>query len=184
MLPTGHFAAGYLTTKLSIAALLPYYAQAGDSRFWVVGILASILTDLDDFYAFKKIGRMTSDNRKEGRVTHRKFISHSPLLHLAIALVGFLTGLLFSSSDLQIYSTVYLVGTWTHFFFDSFAYGIMWLWPFNNRLYAFRNTEVDFDIPETEFWPFWTKFLKLYTRSLVFALEMMVIATAAIVYFL
>jgi hypothetical protein len=179
MLPTGHFAAGYLTTKLALTTLLPAFPQALDTRFWVVGLVASVATDLDNFYFFAKIGSFLGGTKDQ---THRDLPSHAPMLHLAISVVAFGLATILGSSDFQLYAIVYLTGTWTHFLFDSFALGLRWLWPFSKKLYAFRDAGKDLDIQETSFFPYWITFIKLYTRSFVFFIEVIVILSAAIVF--
>ncbi|OGE80234.1 MAG: hypothetical protein A2826_03145 [Candidatus Doudnabacteria bacterium RIFCSPHIGHO2_01_FULL_43_23] len=178
MLPTGHFAAGYLTTRLTIAGLIATFPQASDPRFWAIGLIASVIPDLDEFVVFYKVGRLTGDNK----VPHRKFISHSPLLHLAIGAIAFLIANILGSQDWQLYSVLYVVGIWTHFVFDSFGYGIMWLWPFTPRLFSLRAREQDFQIKETKFFAYWLEFLKIYSKDLVFWLELIVIAVALVVF--
>ena len=175
MLPSGHFAAGYLTSKLAIGSIVPIYAQANDARFWAVGILASVLVDLDEFYAIRKIGRPIGEN---DAVNHRKFITHAPFLHLIIGAVGFILATLFGSTDFQIFAIMYVVGMWTHFFFDSFRYGIMWIWPFTNKLYAFRYTGKRMDIQGKTVLGYWKRFAVVYSRDFVFYLEALVIIGA------
>lgn len=180
MLPSGHFAAGYLTTKFAIAKLLAFYPQADQARFWWVGILASVLVDLDDFYAFIKIGRPIAATKE---VDHRKFISHAPLLHLGIAAAVFGIATLLGSNDWRLYSILYLVGVWTHFIFDSFGYGIMWLWPFDSKLFSLFNANKRLDVPDNlPVIAYWVRFLKEYLRYPPFILELLVISAALFVY--
>jgi hypothetical protein len=179
MLPTGHFAAGYLTTRLTIASLIATFPQGSEPKFWAIGLIASVLPDLDEFIVFYKVKRFTGDNK----VVHRKFISHAPLLHLAIGSVALLVSTVLGSQDWQLYSILYVVGTWTHFVFDSFGYGILWLWPFTNRLYSVRARERNFEISEKRFLQHWLQFLKKYSQDLVFYLEILVIVIALITFF-
>ena len=140
-----------------------------------MGILASVLVDLDEFYAFHKIGRPIGENDK---INHRKFISHAPLLHLGIGVLGFILSTIFGSIDFQIFAIMYVVGMWTHFFFDSFGYGIMWLWPFTDKLYAFRHRENRMKIRGSSVFGYWKRFLIVYSRDFVFYLEALVIILA------
>jgi hypothetical protein len=179
MLPTGHFAAGYLTTKLAIAALLPYFPQADATRFWAMGLAMSVLPDLDEFLTFYRIRRFTGNSD----VNHRKFITHTPFFHLAIGASGFVFGKLTGNPDLSLFSILYVVGTWTHFLFDSFFYGIMWLWPWSKKHYAFRYAAVDFQLPDAPFLRYWLNFLLAYSKNYVFYLEVLVIGAAFLVYY-
>ena len=179
MLPTGHFAAGYLTTRLTIASMIAIYPQAGDPKFWVVGLIASVLPDIDEFLVFYKVKRFTGDNK----VIHRKFVSHAPLLHLLIGAIAYLISSVSGSQDFQLYSILYVVGTWTHFLFDSFRYGILWLWPFSKEIYSLRAKERNFIVTNKSFFAYWFEFLRLYSKDLVFYLEIIVIVTALIVFF-
>lgn len=179
MLPTGHFAAGYLTTRFAIASLIATFPQANDPKFWVIGLIASVIPDMDEFAVFYKVKRFTGDSK----VVHRKFISHAPLLHLAVGAAVFLISNIIGSQDWQLYSILYVVGTWTHFIFDSFGYGILWLWPFSKKIYSVRARERDFQINQRGFFEYWIEFLRLYFKDLVFYLEMVVIAVALAFYF-
>ncbi|MCL5435571.1 MAG: metal-dependent hydrolase [Patescibacteria group bacterium] len=180
MLPPGHIAAGYLTTRIAIAELLTFYPQAAASRFWAVGILASVVIDLDDLYAFIRIGRPIAATVE---VDHRKFISHAPFLHLFIAACGFGLASVFKSGDWQLYSLLYLVGTWTHFFFDSFGYGIMWLWPFDRKLYSFFNVNKRLAVSEKlPVVSYWLRFFREYLRypPVLIEISLLIIALMAL----
>jgi hypothetical protein len=61
----------------------------------------------------------------------------------------------------------------------------MWLWPFNNKLYALKGGGVKpFVIEEKNFFKHSLKFLKLYaTKSVSFYLEVIIIIFAVIIYF-
>lgn len=160
MLPPGHLASGYLATKLAILKLSALYPQASQARFWAVGILASLVIDLDDLYAFLRIGRPIAAT---AAVDHRKFVTHAPLVHFGIAILGFGYAWLSGSSDWQLYSILYLLGTWTHLFFDSFGYGIMWLWPFDKKLYSFFNPGKRLAVPEElPIISYWLRFFREY----------------------
>lgn len=180
MLPSGHFAVGYLVTKFTISSLTGIFPQANDARFWVVGILAAAMIDFDEFYAFHKIGRPIASIKE---INHRKFVTHAPLLHLTIGLIAFLIGLAAGWSDLQVYAILYTAGMCSHFLLDSFYYGIMWLWPFNSQIYAFRKHSIDFEIPAKGVFEYWKKFLTLFVKDFSFYLEVGIIILAFLVGF-
>lgn len=184
MLPPGHFAAGYLTTTFTISSLINLYPQAQDPKFLALGLFASLVPDLDEFYAFYKAGGFWFKKRTRA-VVHRNYLSHAPLFYLIISAVVFGAGLFFQSIDLQLYAILFMVGTWTHFFFDSFYYGMMWAWPVNRKIYAFRKAGVEMPkIRANGFFEYWTGFLKFYIHDLVFYMEAAIIVIAISVYFL
>jgi len=182
MLPTGHFAAGYLTSTFTLSSLINLYPAVNDPKFLALGLFASVAPDLDEFYAFY-VAKGFWFKKKDKAIIHRNYLSHAPLLHLFVGLASFVVGLVANSSDLQLYAILYIVGTWTHFFFDSFFYGVKWLWPFSNNLYAFRKPGEDMaKIEASGFFSYWIGFLKLYVRDLVFYLEALVIVVAVSAY--
>lgn len=179
MLPPGHFAAGYLTSKLFSLSLLQFYPEAGQVRFLAVGILASVLVDLDDLYAFFKIGRPIAATAD---IDHRRFFTHAPALHLGMSMVVYGFAVRFWSTDWQLYALFYWLGTWTHFFFDSFGNGIMWLWPASRKLYSFFSAGKRSDVPEKlSTLAYWAKFFREYLRYPPFILELCVIILAFVV---
>ena len=182
MLPTGHFAAGYLTSSFAISSLINLYPQANDPKFLTLALFASIAPDLDEFYAFY-VAKGFWFKRKDKAVIHRNYLSHAPLLHFFLGAVVFVAGLIAGSRNLQLYAILYAVGTWTHFFFDSFRYGVKWLWPFSQKIYAFRKPGEEMPKIEAKgFFDYWIGFLKLYIRDLVFYMEVIVIVIALLVY--
>lgn len=182
MFPPGHLAAGYLVTEFALTKLSALYPGTAQLKFLAVGILASVAVDLDDLYAFIRIGRPIAATRD---FDHRKFITHAPALHLAIAALGFTLAQFTGSIDRQLYAIVYLLGTWTHLFFDSFGNGIMWLWPISRRLYSFFASNKRLNVPESlPTVVYWQKFLIEYSRSLVFYLEILVIIAALLNFYL
>ncbi len=178
MLPSGHFAAGYLLAKALI-----HYSNADFSPvethqllFW--GAFFGFAPDLDTFYAFWKIKRWIVPREK---VDHRKFITHAPLLWLAIGLlIYFLSG----DPFVKYLGLLVWLGPWSHFALDSTRHGIMWLWPFSKRLYALKESDRSWENNHTKFFRYWLNFLRYYiTRStLTFGVEVVIISTAVIVF--
>lgn len=180
MLPSGHLAAGYLATKASSLILSGYFPQAAEPRFIIFGMLVSVLVDLDDLYAFFKIGRLVA---RTETFDHRKFITHTPFFHLIISLLLASGGIAFSSQALILISIYYFVGTYTHLILDSFGYGIRWLWPFGNKLYALARAGKDFDIsPELPTFKYWAAYFKEYSKTPTCFLEFFLIVSAALVF--
>ena len=181
MLPPGHFAAGYLTASLAIHFLKQVYPQVTEFHFLAVALFFSVAPDLDDFYAFFKIGRPIAATKD---IDHRKFLSHAPFIHLLIAAIGFIGAKLLGSSDWQLYSILYLIGTWTHFIFDSFGYGIMWLWPKSTKLYALFRPNKRLNISENLApFEYWIKFVEEYFKDPVFYIEISVILFSVLIFY-
>lgn len=181
MLPSGHFAAGYLVTRLAVNSLLPYYTFADQTKFWVFGILAAVIVDLDEFYAFKKMGMPIAGTKE---VNHRNFITHAPLLHLLLGGIVLAIGFFAGAKELEFFAILYILGMMTHFILDSFGYGIMWLWPLNNQVYSFRDTGRALEVHASSVVNYWKGFLGLYFRDMVFYLEALIILVALYVKFL
>ena len=176
MLPTGHLAAGYLVTKFSLNALLPLFPQADQPKFLIAGAVAAVIADVDVFVSIAKIGKFVSSTKE---VDHRKNVFHAPAFHFALAALGFIVGWLGRWSDLQLYAILYFIGFASHFILDSLSYGIMWLWPLKNRLFALHEAGVYHDIPTNSVREFWTKLAVFYFTRAEFYLELLLLALAA-----
>jgi len=169
MLPPGHIAGGYLTAytllQLTHAAFTPEQTQI----LLALGAFLGFAPDLDWFRAFIKMKSLTV--RGKG-VSHRKFFTHAPLVWLAIGLTIF-----FLSHDefTKYIGLMIWLGSWSHFVLDSIEYGVMWLWPFSNRLVALRNIGIEGNISGPGFWSYWWNFLVYYTTETSFYLELIVI---------
>lgn len=180
MLPSGHLASGYLSGTL-LATWLPGLVQ-DDSRQIFIALVAlfAVIPDLDEFWVFAKIGRAIGS--KAG-FNHRKLLTHTPLLHLLIAVLIFALGAIAQNQLVVQISFAYLLGTMMHLFFDSFAYGVMWLWPFSKKLFAFRRAGVNIEIPpDLKLRNYWIAFLKVYVKDTVFVLEILLIILAVNVF--
>lgn len=181
MLPSGHFAAGYLVSSSALSVLERWYPIANEPKYLIIGLVASVIVDLDEFIAFAKIGGWIGG---DGKISHRKFISHAPLLHVAASVLAFASGIALHNQPLQLGALMYCIGVLSHFLLDSFAYGIMWLWPFTSRIYAFRLREKELGITTRKFWSYWTEFLRIYVRDPLSWAEAIITVAAIIVFFL
>src|SRR5437868_1384261 len=124
MVLPGHLAGGYLAARallsLSHAAFTPGQMLA----LYIIGTLAGDGPDIDlIWYSFKhRVLRSTEND------SHRDYLTHAPIVWLAISLLIVLAGSLVSSSFVEFIGWIILCGSWTHLIFDSIEYGVMWLW--------------------------------------------------------
>ncbi len=135
MIFPGHLSAGYLTTY----ATLGIAATAGLSTSETVTLLVAgtLLGDAPDvdilFYFFRK---KTLGPSK--LAAHRKYITHAPILWFTLGLSIFFAAT-FAGAGLfwQILGLLVWLCPWSHFICDSVDCGIMWLWPFSKKQFAF-----------------------------------------------
>lgn len=175
MLPPGHIAAGFLTAEALLKITHPDLPTAQTSQLLWWGMFFGFAPDLDSFISFAKERAFFVTNKKN---SHRKMLTHAPLLWLAagLAVVLFAPSLYWKFAGLLLW-----LGSWSHFFLDTIQYGIMWLWPFNSRLYAFTDTERDYQINRRDFFGYWLTFLKSYAKQISFYLEILIIVIALII---
>jgi hypothetical protein len=171
MLPPGHIAGGYLIARIT-SLIVPVL---NNPLFFLLTSVFAFIPDLDIFAVFTKAKKFVLIESDAGK--HRRFISHAPLIYLAIYLLWLL---LFPENSLIAHA--FILGTWSHFILDSFApteHGIRWLYPFSKKPYSF-NLDHEFRMPEANFFKYWLSFVKGYTRVFSFKLEMVLIALAVI----
>lgn len=130
MLPPGHIAAGYLTSKFILGSLHYTFTPTEIRQLIGWGMLFSIIPDLDMFLAFAKLGKFRIENDK---VNHRKLVSHAPILWLSAGVIIFFAA---SSPYYKALGILLWLCSWSHFILDS-EWGIMWLWPASKKLYPF-----------------------------------------------
>ena len=201
MLPFGHVAAGYLVAqavlKIGNPALDP--VQLKHLLYW--GMFFGFAPDLDMFIAFA-LARSFSFGRKP-ELNHRSFSSHAPVVWLAAGLVviGAAEVGIFGSlgrgsptsgsagigSPVEFYKYFGLLlwlGSWSHFFLDSIQYGIKWLWPFSQEVFAFKDKLIKDTNNETSSVRYWLHWLKFYFQrlKLTLYLEVVIILAAVAVY--
>jgi len=177
MLPPGHLAAGFLTAEALLHITKPDLSSAQINQLLWWGVFFSFAPDLDTFTGFVKERAWFVKNPVNN---HRKFVSHAPLLWL---LAGLLVYFLAADVYWKNVGLLLWLGSGTHFLLDSIEYGIMWLWPFSNKVFALKNRGRERDIPSSTFFGYWWSHVKLYVNSLTFYCEVIVILTALIIYF-
>jgi len=175
MLPIGHAAAGLLTTQALLKIVKPEILSTEAEQILWWGIFWSFAPDLDSFWAFIKV-KSFYFNKKDNSI-HRQFFTHIPLLWLIVGVAIFI----FSYEVYwKIFGLVLWFSSWSHFLLDSIEYGVMWLWPVNKELWAFKNRGVKVQINSSGFLGYWTTFLKFYITRLTFFFELFIIFLALI----
>lgn len=169
MLPPGHIAGGYLTAYTFLQLTHSNLAPEQTQTLLALGAIFGFAPDLDWFRAFVKVESFTIQGNK---VSHRKFFSHAPLVWLAIGLCIFF---LAHDEFTKYIGLIIWLGSWSHFVLDSIEYGVMWLWPFSNRLLGLKKLGADDNIQGPHFWRYWWNFLVHYSTETSFYLEIIVI---------
>jgi hypothetical protein len=182
MLPPGHIAAGYLTAEIVLRTFNFDFDTNQIQNLLIWGAVFGFIPDLDFFLAFAKQGKMRIDNDV---ANHRKFISHAPLLWLAVGVVIFV----FAPTDfVKVLAVLLWLCTWSHFILDA-EWGIMWLWPFSKKLYPFstefytRKYQSKRTPTDLRFWHYWLSIIKEYFLRPQGLIEIVIIITG-LTYFL
>ena len=173
MLPPGHIAGGFLVGKIAAGIA----SSLNQSEFFAWSSFFGFFPDLDFFLVFFKSKRFVNSDES---INHRKFLTHAPLLYLVLFIAFYL---LFPAY--QLYAWAFLLGTWSHFFIDTFsADGIPWLYPFSNKLYNYPLDHKKITIAETGFLKHWSQFIREYTQIFSFKAEifLIIIALIALIY--
>ncbi|MEJ0021138.1 MAG: metal-dependent hydrolase [Candidatus Doudnabacteria bacterium] len=167
MLPPGHIAGGYLAGK--VAAI--WIPQLNQPEYLALCALFGFFPDLDFFYVFYKKRKFIADEK----INHHEFVSHAPLLYLAVFLAWFA---LFPQTWLV--ATTFILGTWSHFVIDTITTdGIAWLYPFSKKRFGL-SPDPEIPLVDRKFWDFWTDFVKQYSKLISFKLETAIIVIAFI----
>jgi len=162
MLPPGHIAAGFLAAEALLKIAKPDLSPAQTHQMYYWGMIFGFLPDLDNFVAFAKVRSWWYKPGTDSNV-HRKFFSHIPALWLIAGLVVYF----FARSEfVSLLGLMLWLGSWAHFLLDSIDYGVMWLWPFNKELWAFKNRGIKSEIAAQGFVDYWLKYLKIATFGL------------------
>ncbi|MDE2311631.1 MAG: metal-dependent hydrolase [Patescibacteria group bacterium] len=141
------------------------------------GVFFSFAPDLDNFAAFAKIHAWWYKPGMDNTI-HRKFLTHVPLLWLA---AGLLIALAAPNTYVRYFGLMVWLGSWTHFALDSIDYGVMWLWPFNKKVWALRNRGIRPSVNGKNFFDYWWNFIKLYVKSWTFYAEVLILLITLII---
>ncbi len=178
MLLPGHIAGGYLATVALLKLTHPALDQSHINQLLLLGTVIGAIPDWDHLVSFiqTRAIRLPQDEQH----SHRNLFTHTPLFWFIISAAVYLlsTGTAFG----PYLALTILVGSWSHFFLDTFIHGIQWFWPLTRRKYAFLDLGVRPDYIEPRFIPYWWKFLKWYTQFPCFYLEIFLTAFALIIF--
>ena len=177
MLPPGHITGGYLAALAAAKLFGQDIPELNSASFIAFGAFMGFAPDLDTFYKFHEAGRMY-DQEKGMDDSHRRYHSHAPLFYLAIAALLFMAGISARSTALQAFAVMFLVGSWSHFFLDTFessGHGIRWLFPFTDRVFSFFPMLFKKAVGGNNFFEYWITFVKHYARRPEFYLEIAII---------
>jgi membrane-bound metal-dependent hydrolase YbcI (DUF457 family) len=176
MLPPGHIAAGFLTATALLHFTYPDLTASQQSSLLLWGMFFGAAPDFDlALNLFKLKSYRIVGN---GAPSHRKYLSHAPVLWL---IAGLAVYFLSPNDYYRALGLLVWLGSFTHFVLDSVDYGIMWLWPFNTKFYSFRNPHKDIEIGGLSFIGYLWSFTKIYSKALTFYLEIIVIVSALII---
>lgn len=159
----GHLPAGYLLTQALARSLPPRWrAAVGSAPVMAVGLIASILPDLDLLYFYLIDAR---------RHLHHGYRTHIPLFWVvAFALTGSLAWLA-RSRKIAVLGALVFCNVQLHLVLDTIAGKIRWLYPLR------ANDFVLFEIPAVHRW--WVLYFLLHRT---FLLELLVVAGAVFVF--
>ena len=178
MLPPGHIAAGYLTAKALLHFTHQNLTAHQQNQLLLWGMLFGFIPDIDTFIAFAREKSFWNVGEKNN---HRKFVTHAPIIWLVIGLIVLAVAPNVYWKDVGL---LLWLGSWSHFLLDTIQYGIMWLWPFSKRVYAFKDREKQYiNSSGSGFWRYWTGFVKSYGQSITFYCELIILISAIIIYF-
>ncbi len=175
MLPPGHIAAGFLTAKVLLNIVHPSLTADQQTQLLWWGMFFGFAPDLDTFVAFAKAKAFVFINKDE--TNHRKYYSHAPVLWL---IAGLIVVAVAPNTYWRYVGLLLWLGSWSHFLLDTVQYGIMWLWPLSTKIYAFSDTEKKLNVVGIKFLDFWWSFVKLYSKTVSFYLEILIIIVSLI----
>lgn len=125
MLSPTHLAGGFIALSAAKPAI-DFYVDPGTSRkLIVVGLLLSLLIDLDGLWI--------------ANPNHHISLLHYPLFWLGVSITTFIGGVLLQSGTLKALAIVIAVASFTHLLLDTFGVtmGIFWLWPVSMQEFSF-----------------------------------------------
>lgn len=139
-----HFAAGYL---LSRRCLTVYRHQPDYRVYMMIGLLASILPDLDLLYFY------LLDNRQH---QHHSYWSHIPFYWLWLYALLVFPVKRWAGPRTLLLLNLTLCNIMLHLLLDSVASGIKWLYPLTNYYYGVWQVPAVYDFWVLNFILHWT----------------------------
>lgn len=173
MLPLGHVAGGYLLSKTILKIFPSNLSEASKETLSCWGAILGFLPDIDIFFAFYQTGSLTINHTV---ADHRLYLTHTPLIWLVLGLV--ISLLFWNKPFWKNFGLIVWVGTWSHMLFDSIDYGVRWLWPITEKTYAIMSGNIVVNAQANNFFGYWLEFLKAYSSTPTFYVEILVIISA------
>jgi inner membrane protein len=140
-----HLPAGYLLT-------LKLQAWFKTKKYLWLGLVASVLPDIDIFYFLLFDGR---------RTFHHLYLTHLPFYWAVLALAVYLALLLTKQKKLIPAATVFFANIFLHLILDTIVGGILWLYPFSNLSYHLITVPAKYSFWVYSFVFHWTFLLEL-----------------------
>ncbi len=175
MVLPGHLAGGFLSAKAVLFLAGAIFTPFETAVILIIGIISGEGPDMDvlKFYFDRN---KTDGSRPNG---HRDYITHAPIVWILFSAVVYLLGIIFSNNFIAIIGLTILIGSMSHFIFDSIEYRIRWLWPFSNRTFSLKpKPEPAIDLPPGTLPFYWTFIRKYYIKTWTFYLEIIVFSLA------
>lgn len=119
MFSTGHFLSGLLAFGIAKFIGLDVTLLQG----FFLAVSTTLIPDLDYAIYWHK---------------HRQSPFHTPLFGLVVLLVYFLSASTVKFAILSPFFFIMAMGIFIHILLDSIDYGIMWLYPFDKKLYGLK----------------------------------------------
>ncbi len=175
MLPSGHFAAGYLASTALIKIADTNLNSGQMNLIVLLGTFSAIAPDIDLIYYFIR----KKQNKLKKNENHRFYPTHAPILWFVISLGIYLIG---GNEFYRMVGLSVFIGSFSHFLLDSIEFGVPWLWPISKKLIAFRKmpdpSSKDQGIIRSQF-----EFItKTYPKMLTSFIEVLIIASALIIF--
>lgn len=150
-----HTPAGYLLTK-------GIQRRMHETRYLWIGLMASVLPDLDLFYFYLIDSRQT---------LHHEYWTHLPIFWIVLWAIIAIGNLHFKNRAATVISLIFFSNVLLHLALDTFVGGIAWLYPWSSQSFSLIT------VPATHvFWVF------SFVTHWSFLVEIAIIAWAAVVF--
>jgi hypothetical protein len=155
-----HAPSGYILA----VSLIQRIRKIAAPQSWVIaaGVIGALAPDFDIAYFYLIDHRQTH---------HHKYLSHWPMVWLALLVVSALWLRLSKKPTIPFLSLVFSLGGFLHIILDSFVGDIWWLAPFVDKPYAMFAVQAHYH-------PWWLNFILHWS----FAAELLICIWAVILY--
>ncbi|MBU1167334.1 metal-dependent hydrolase [Patescibacteria group bacterium] len=121
-----HASGGFLATYFTREIWGKQLDERKKKLFYLLGTFFGVLLDLDFLYYFFF----------SAESSHREFVSHTFVFQVLVFILLYAISRALSNVSLRAVSIVYFVAVLSHLVLDSFASGVMWLYPLSTRLFG------------------------------------------------